>query len=134
MSRPTLVVMSIALSTILLSSHRATAFTLRFGTVAGVTSTVPGSEASDIPTPQLFRVAIGPSGATLGTIAPTDGYGAPEPALQLQKRIVVTVTETAVATQQASQQVEKPITAHRLSGAELLLLRKTSVVADRRAD
>ena len=134
MSRPTIVVMLIALSTILLSSHRATAFTLRFGTVAGATPTVPGSADSDLPTPQLFRVAIDPSGATLGTISPIDGYGAPEPALQLQKQTVVTVTKTAVATQQALQQVEKPTTAHRLSGAELLLLRKTSVVADRRAD
>jgi hypothetical protein len=134
MSRPPIIVMLIALSTILLSSHWATAFTLRFGTVAGATPTKPGSEDSDIPTPQLFRVAIDPSGATLGIISPTDGYGAPEPALQLQKPTVVTVTERAVATQQASQQVEKSITAHRLSGAELLLLRKTSVVADRRPD
>ena len=134
MSRPTIVVMLIALSTILLSSHRATAFTLCFGTVAGVTTTVPGSKDADIPTPQLFRVAIDPSGATLGTISPPDGYGAPEPALQLQKRTIVTVTETAVATQQALQQVEKLTTAQRLSGAELLLLRQTSVVADRRAN
>jgi hypothetical protein len=134
MSRLTIVVMLIAFSTMLLSSHRATAFTLRFRTVAGVTPTVSGLEGADIPTPQLFRVAIDPSGATLGAISPIDGYGAPEPALQLQKQTVVTVTETAVATQQALQQVEKPATAHRLSGAELLLLRKTSVVADRRAD
>ncbi len=136
MSRPTIVVMLIALSTILLLSHQATAFTLRFGTVAGATLTVPGSEDSDIPTPQLLRVAVDPSGVTLGTISPTDGYGTPEPALQLQKqkRIVVPVTEMAVPTQQASQQVENPTTAYQLSGAELLLLRKTSVVADRRTD
>ena len=131
MSRPTIVVMLIALSTILLLSHQATAFTLRFGTVAGATLTVPGSEDSDIPTPQLLRVAVDPSGVTLGTISPTDDYGTPEPALQLQKRIVVPVTETAVPTQQASQQVENPTTAYQLSGAELLLLRKTSVVAAR---
>ena len=136
MSRPTIVVMLIALSTILLLSHQATAFTLRFGTVAGATLTVPGSEDSDIPTPQLLRVAVDPSGVTLGAISPTDGYGTPEPALQLQKqkRIVVPVTEMAVPTQQASQQVENPTTAYQLSGAELLLLRKTSVVADRRTD
>jgi hypothetical protein len=134
MSRPTIIVMLIALSTILLSSHRVTAFTLRFGMVAGATLTMPDSEHADIPTPQLFRVAINPSGATLVLISPTDGYRAPEPVLQLQKPTVVTVTETAIATQQASQQVEKSTTAHRLSGAELLLLRKTSVVADRRAD
>ena len=136
MSRPTIVVMLIALSTILLLNHQATAFTLRFGRVAGATLTVPGSEDSDIPTPQLLRVAVDPSGVTLGTISPTDGYGTPEPALQLQKqkRIVVPVTEMAVPTQQASQQVENPTTAYQLSGAELLLLRKTSVVADRRTD
>ncbi len=133
MSRPTIVVMLIALSTILLLSHQATAFTLRFGTVAGAPLTVPGSEDSDIPTPQLLRVAVDPSGVTLGTISPTDDYGTPEPALQLQKqkRIVVPVTEMAVPTQQASQQVENPTTAYQLSGAELLLLRKTSVVAAR---
>ena len=134
MSRPTIVVTLIALSTILLSSHRATAFTLRFGTIASATPTMLSSADSDIPTPQLFRVAIDPSGATLGVISPTDGYGAPEPALQLQKQTVVTVTKTAEATQQASQQVERSTTTHWLSGAELLLLRKTSVVADRRAD
>ena len=134
MSRPITVAMLIALSTILLSIHQATAFTLRFGTIASAAPTLPGSADSDIPTPQLFRIAVDPSGVTLGTISPTDGYGTPEPALQLQKRIVVPVTETAVPTQQASQQVEKPTIAYQLGGAELLLLRKTSVVADRRAD
>ena len=134
MSRLITVVMLIALSTILQSIHQATAFTLRFGTIASAAPTVPGSEDSDIPTPQLFRVAVDPSGVTLDTISPTDGYGTPEPALQLQKRIVVPVTETAVPTQQASQQVEKPTIAYQLGGAELLLLRKTSVVADHRTD
>ena len=43
MSRPITVVMLIALSTILLSIHQATAFTLRFGTIASAAPTVPGS-------------------------------------------------------------------------------------------
>jgi hypothetical protein len=134
MSRPTIIVTLIVLSTILLSSQRVTAFTLRFGMVAGATLTMPDSEDADIPTPQLFRVAINPSGAILGIISPTDGYGAPTPSLQLQKDTAVTVTERAVAMPPASQQVEKSTTAYRLSGAELLLLRKTSIVADRRSD
>ena len=134
MYRPAIVVMLIALSTILLSSHQATAFTLRFGTIASATPTVPGSEDSDIPTPQLFRVAVDPSGVTLGTISPTDGYGTQEPSLQLRKRIVVPITETAMPMQQASQHVEKTTIAYQLSGAELLLLQKTSVVADHRTD
>lgn len=134
MLHPTIVVMLIALSTVLLSSPQATAFTLRFGPVASTAHTVPGADNSDIPTPQLFRVAVDSGGATFATISPTEGYGAPQPALRLRKRNLVPRTETAAATQQASPQVEQSITAQRLSGADLLLLRKTSVVADRRAD
>ena len=130
MFRHAIVVMLIALSTVLLSSHQATAFTLHFGTVTRATPIVPGSENSDIPTPQLIRVAVDPSGARLGTISPTDGYGTSEPALQLQTPNIVPPSETTVP----QQQVENSTTAYQLSGAELLLLRKTSIVADRRVD
>lgn len=132
MLRATIVVMMIALSTTLLPSRQAAAFTLRVGPVTHTAPIVPGSENSNIPTPQLFQVAVDTKGATLGTIAPTEGYGAPQPALRLRKRTVTPRSETPVATSQVSQQVDNPATAHRLSGAELLLLRKTSVVAERR--
>lgn len=134
MSRSFIAIMLIACSTMLLGSRQAMAFTLRFGPVAGATPTVPGSEDSDVPTPQLFRVAVNPSGIRLGTLSPPDSYGTSEPALQVQTPPIVPITETTAPQQQASQQVEQSPTAYRLNGAELLLLRKTSVVADRRVD
>jgi hypothetical protein len=52
----------------------------------------------------------------------------------LRKRIVTPVTDTPIPTQQASQQVAPSTTAYQLNGAELLLLRKTRIVAERETD
>ncbi len=75
MYRLTVSTMLITLSLLLWLNSYATAFTLRFGPVAGADATVPGSESSDLPTPQLFRIKVGQDGVTLGTTHPSEGFG-----------------------------------------------------------
>ena len=131
MCRAVITPIFIVISTIALLSHQATAFTLRIGPVANSASTLADGQVSNLPTPQLFQVGVAPGGVTLGTVSPSDGFRAPEPVLQLEGHPAVLPANKAALTQHASQQVENPSTASQLSGVELLLLRKTSVVADR---
>lgn len=121
----------IVISTIILWSHQATAFTLRAGPIASPASAFVNGQESDPPTPQLFQMGVAPSGVTLGTASPSDGFRAPEPLLQLEGQPAVPPANKAAPTQHASQQIESPSTALQLSGVELLLLRKTSVVSSR---
>lgn len=135
MPRPIMVTLFIILGTLLLSSQRSMAFTLGVDAFsAGETSMAPGTQASDIPTPQLLRVRVDRKSATLGIISPTDSFSMPQPPLQLRKRSVAPATGTPIPTQHASQQVAQPKTAYQLNGAELLLLRKTRIVAERETD
>jgi hypothetical protein len=129
MCRSVITPILIVISTIILLSHQATAFTLRLSPVASPASALAEGQESDVPTPQLFQVGVAAGGVTLGTASPSDGFRAPEPVLQFEGHPVVSPANKATPTQHASQQVESPSTAPQLSGVELLLLRKTSVVA-----
>jgi hypothetical protein len=118
----------------LLMSQQTSAFTLGFGAIPDNSIGMSASEYSDVPTPQLIRIAIDPSGAKVGAISPTDGYRTSEPALRLRRHQRVPVSEPLAPQHQVAQQDRPADAAHQLSGAELLLLRKTSVVADHRGD
>ena len=103
----------------------AIAFTFRLGPVAEVDTTVPGTEASAPPTPQLFRIAIGQEGVIFGVTPPSEGFGTPEPEISLPE--IVAPQSAQVSDGQAADRQLRP---HRLSGVELLLLRDTQVVAE----
>ena len=106
----------------------AMAFTLRLGSVPGfdVSSALPAPEETDLPTPQLFRVAIGTGGVTLGATHPSEGYSTSLPEVRFQKE-----RQAQSATGQESQHVSSASPTPRLSGAELLLLRRVNTVANR---
>jgi len=108
-------------------SGSAMAFTLRLGAVprSHASSTFPSVEESDLPTPQLFRVAIDTHGVTLDAPHPSEGYTSSQPEIRYQE-----VQASSPADAPASQHVSIPATQPRLSGAELLVLRHTQVVAD----
>ncbi len=121
--------MLVTLSMLLWLSTYAIAFTLRFGPVAGADATVPGSESSDLPTPQLFRIKVGQDGVTFGTTHPSEGFGSPEPEIGIRE-----VAVPQPIPKPEARQNSQPTTTYRLSGVELLLLRNTQVIADRQAE
>ncbi len=129
MYRLTVSTMLITLSMLLWLSAHAMAFTLRLGPVADADATVPGSESSDLPTPQLFRIKVGQDGVTLGTTHPSEGFGSPKPEIGIREVAVPQPTLKPEARQNSH-----PPTTYRLSGVELLLLRDTQVVVDRQAE
>jgi hypothetical protein len=106
----------------------AMAFTLRFGSVPGsdLSSAMPATEDTDLPTPQFFRVAIGPDGVTLGATHPSEGYNTSLPEVRFREEY-----QAQSANGQESQHVSSVSPDPRLSGAELLLLRRVHTVADR---
>ena len=126
MYRSTVSITLVTLGMILWLSANVMAFTLRLGPVTQAEPTVPGTESSDLPTPQLFRLAVGQDGVTLGATHPSEGFGSPDPGIRFRDQSVPQPTQKPVA-----QQASRPSTISRLSGAELLLLRKTQVVAER---
>ena len=105
----------------------AMAFTLRLGPVSDVdaSSAAPVIGETDLPTPQFFRMAIGQGGLTLGVERPSDKYALPEPEIRFEK------ASASPANDHQFQQANNPFRASRLSGVELLLLRKTQMTADR---
>lgn len=134
MLRHTTVVILLSLGAVLLVSHQTSAFTLGFGPIVDDRIAPSASEPSDVPTPQLIQIAIDPSGARVGAISPTDGYRTSEPALRLRRKQPVPVSEPLAPQRLASQPDRSAKPTYQLSGAELLLLRKTSIVADQRGD
>jgi hypothetical protein len=82
--------------------------------------------ASDVPTPQLFRVAVSRNGVTLGSTPaiPKETPAVPDVRTQDEPPPRIASTpDTHVA-----QDIQPP---RRLSGVELLLLRQTEMVAER---
>ncbi len=104
---------------------QATAFTFRLGPLTEADAAIPGREASDLPTPQLFRIAIDQEDVIFGVTHPSEGFGVSEPAISLPETVV---PQPVLATEeQADRNSSMP---YRLSGVELLLLRNTQVVAE----
>jgi hypothetical protein len=105
------------------SSGTAMAFTLQFGPDAPTDVVNDGhtTYGADVPTPQLFRVVIGPTEATSGTASLTTVYPVTSPAMQVQ----IVRPAPAVQGSGASATIVRS-----LSGAELLLLRQTHTVAE----
>lgn len=106
-------------------SRQATAFTLRAGPLDEVETTMPGAGASDLTTPQLFRIAIRQDDIIFGVIHPSEGFGTPEPAIGLPQTALPQPAQTS-----ASQAADRPASPHHLRGVELLLLRDTRVVVE----
>ena len=124
MVRRTIQTMIIAAALALLLGGTATAFTFRLGPVAGTPSPVTAESESDLPTPQLFQVGIGQGGVVWG-VTP---HGTVTPAHVQAVHLQDTLTPEPLPSQ-AAQQVHDERVPRRLSGAELLLLRQTAIVA-----
>lgn len=105
--------------------RQASAVTLRAGPLDEVTTTRVGPEASDLPTPQLFRIAIRQDDLIFGMLRPSAGFGRPEPTINLPETAVPPPARTS-----ARRAAKRQASPHRLSGVELLLLRDTQVVAE----
>ena len=106
------------------SNKLAMAFAFRLGPIDQVDTAMPGAAASDPPTPQLFRMAIGQEGVTLGVIHPYEGFRGSKPEISLP---AIAVPQPDQAFERQATDPQTPL--HRLSGVELLLLRDTQVVA-----
>lgn len=106
----------------------ANAFTLRLGTVSGpeASSGILEVGRNDLPSPQLFRMALSRNGMTLGVVPPSTGYQAPQTEIHYQD-----VRASQAPVPRAAEQLSALSTTPRLRGTELLLLRQTEVVADR---
>jgi hypothetical protein len=104
--------------------RRNTAFTARLGPLPDAPATMFDLDEPDLPTPQLFRLAIDREGVVFGLIHPAEGFGVSGPELSLLKPVVpqpVLMPERRPA--------NPPPGRYHLSGIELLLLRNTRVVA-----
>jgi hypothetical protein len=106
------------------SDKLAAAFAFRLGPIEQVDTAMPGAAASDLPTPQLFRMAISQEGVIFGVIHPDEGFGRPEAEISLPETILPQPVQHF-----ERQAVDPQVSLHRLSGVELLLLRDTQVVA-----
>ncbi|MCZ6875327.1 MAG: hypothetical protein O7G88_17680 [bacterium] len=103
---------------------QATAFTFRLGPLPETDAAIPGIEVSDLPTPQLFRIAIDQEDVIFGVIHPSEGFGVSEPEIGLPETVV---PQPVLASEERAD--NNPSMPYRLSGVELLLLRDTQVVA-----
>ena len=103
---------------------QATAFTFRLGPLTETDAAIAGTEASELPTPQLFRIAIDPHDVIFGVTHPSEGFGGFEPTISLPE---TAVPQPDLASEEQTDQ--DPPMPYRLSGVELLLLRDTQVVA-----
>lgn len=124
MYRPILTSCLLMVLSLFWSFSEPVAFTFRLGPIDEVDTTMPGTEPSDLPTPQLFRFAIGQDGVIFGVTHPSEGFGRFEPQISLPETAVSQPAPTSGP--QASTRQSPP---YRLSGVELLLLRDTQVVA-----
>jgi hypothetical protein len=108
---------------VLWSGRSGYAFTLQLGPVPPAVETTPSVTATDLPTPQLFRVALDGRGITLGVVPPAVGFQTPRIELYRQDVPVSPPLEPSVV--QEAQRQDSP----RLRGAEVMLLRQTEMVA-----
>jgi hypothetical protein len=99
------------------------AFTLQLAPLSPAEATTPVSATADLPTPQLFRVALDARGLTLGVWPPAVGFQAPK----------IDVYRQDVPVPSPPQPVVMPdaqrTASSRLRGVEVLLLRQTETVA-----
>lgn len=112
---------------VLWCSGTAMAFTLHIGSnsaIDGFNSTQM-TRGADVPTPQMFHVVIGQNGVSPGVPASSVG----DPLAGSKVRFQVVRPPQTVATHNTPQG-QNTVTAHRLSGAELLLLRQVHTVAE----
>lgn len=106
------------------SPQPVAAFAFRLGAIDEVDTAMTAAEASDLPTPQLFRIAIEQEGVIFGVIHPSEGFGIAKPEISLPE---IAVPQPKQASKR--QAIERHAPSRRLSGIELLLLRDTEVVA-----
>jgi hypothetical protein len=99
------------------------AFTLQLGPMPPAESPMPSVTAADLPTPQLFRVALDSRGLTLGVVPPAVGFQTPK--IDIHRQDVPVPQPSSLPVVQESQRRDSP----RLRGAEVMLLRQTEMVA-----
>ena len=104
--------------------RRSTAFTARFAPLPDAPAIRFDLDDADLPTPQLFRIAIDREGVVFGLIHAAEGFGVAGPEMRLLKPVV---PQPVLIPERRTD--DHPLVRYHLSGVELLLLRSTQVVA-----
>jgi hypothetical protein len=108
------------------SSGLGHAFTLQLGVLPPAEETTSTSATADLPTPQLFRVALDARGITLGVVPSTVGFQVPT--IDVSRHDVPSPPPSQPPVVQDTQRTDSS----RLRGAEVLLWRQAETVASER--